>query len=48
MRDKLILSSERMLREDYDCKGSAAKKNLVVILKGLDAKTNLLAVNRQS
>jgi hypothetical protein len=39
-----------MLRKDYDRKGSVEKKKilLVVSLKVLDAKTNLLAVNRQS
>jgi hypothetical protein len=38
-----------MLHKDYDPKGSVEKRNsLVVSLKGLDAKTNLLAVNRQS
>jgi hypothetical protein len=40
MNDKLILSSVRMLQEDYDRKGLAGKKSLVVILKGLSAKTN--------
>jgi hypothetical protein len=40
MRDKPILSSERMLRKDYDRRGSVANKNLFVILKGLGAKTN--------
>jgi hypothetical protein len=41
-RDKPALSSEKMLHKDYDCKGSVAKKKktLVVILKGLGAKTN--------
>jgi hypothetical protein len=35
-----ILSSEKMIHKDYDCKGSVAKnKSLVVILKGLGAKT---------
>jgi hypothetical protein len=34
------LSSERMLHKDYDRKGSVGKKSLVLILKGLDAKTN--------
>jgi hypothetical protein len=29
-----------MLRKDYDRKGSVGKKNVVVILKGLGAKTN--------
>jgi hypothetical protein len=39
-----------MLHKDYDSKGSVAKKKKewVVMLKGLDAKTNRLAVNRQS
>jgi hypothetical protein len=38
-----------VLHKDYDNKGSVAKrKNLVVTLKGLGAKTNLLAANRQS
>jgi hypothetical protein len=40
MRDEPILSSEKMLHKDYDCKGSVAKNSLVVFLKGLDAKTN--------
>jgi hypothetical protein len=40
MRDKPILSSERMLHKDYDRKGSVAKKiKLVVSLKRLGAKT---------
>jgi hypothetical protein len=43
IRDKPIFSSERMSHKDYDCKGS-----LVVIVEGLGAKTNGLAVNRQS
>jgi hypothetical protein len=34
--------------KNYDRKGSVEKKNLVVNLKGLGAKTNRLAVNRQS
>jgi hypothetical protein len=39
--DKATLSSERMLRKDYDRKGSVAKnKTLVVIIKGLGAKAN--------
>jgi hypothetical protein len=42
------LSSERMLYKDYYRTSSAEKKSLVVGLKGLDAKTNWLAVNRQS
>jgi hypothetical protein len=41
IRGKPILSSERTLREDYNLKGSVAKrKYLVVILRGLDSKTN--------
>jgi hypothetical protein len=47
IRDKHIFPSERMLRKDYDRKGSIEKKNLAASLKGLDAKTNWLAVNRQ-
>jgi hypothetical protein len=35
MRDKPILSSERMLRKDYGLKVSVAKKSLVVMLRGL-------------
>jgi hypothetical protein len=47
-RDKPILSSE-MLHKVYDHKGSVEiKKYLVVILKEFVAKTNWLAVNRQS
>jgi hypothetical protein len=46
--DKFILSSERMLRKDYGLRVSLKIKSLVVILKELDAKTNGLAVNRQS
>jgi hypothetical protein len=34
-----------MLHKDYDRKGSVENKLLVVSLKGLDAKTNSLAVN---
>jgi hypothetical protein len=41
MESKPIISSEKMLHKDYDRKGSVAKiKPLVVILKGLGAKTN--------
>jgi hypothetical protein len=48
MRDKPILSSERMLHEDYDHKGSAEKiKSLVLSFNGLGAKTNWLAANRR-
>jgi hypothetical protein len=49
IRDRPILSSERVLYKDCDHKGSVAKnKSLVVSLKGLGAKTNWLAVNSQS
>jgi hypothetical protein len=37
--DEPMFSSEKMLQKDYDRKGSAAKKSLVVNLKGLGAKT---------
>jgi hypothetical protein len=37
-----------MLHKDYYRKSSVEKKSLVVSLKGLDAKTKCLAVNRQS
>jgi hypothetical protein len=37
-----------MLHKDYDRKGSVEKLSLTVSLKGLDAKANWLAVNRQS
>jgi hypothetical protein len=40
IRDKHIFSSKRMLRKDYDRKGSVEKKVLVVDLRGLDAKAN--------
>jgi hypothetical protein len=40
VRDKPIFSSERMLHKDYYRRSSVEKKNLVVGLKGLDAKTN--------
>jgi hypothetical protein len=43
-----IFSLERMLRKDNYHKGSVEKNSLVVGLKGLDAKTNWLAVHRQS
>jgi hypothetical protein len=36
-----------MLHKDYYRKGSVAKETSVVVLKGLDAKKNRLAVNRQ-
>jgi hypothetical protein len=37
-----------MLHKDYVCKGLVEKETLVMGLKGLGAKTNWLAVNRQS
>jgi hypothetical protein len=40
VRDKPIFSSERMLHKDYYSRSSVEKKNLVVGLKGLDAKMN--------
>jgi hypothetical protein len=49
VNDRPILLSERMLHKDYDSKCSVGKKEeLVVGVKGLFAKTNSLAVNRQS
>jgi hypothetical protein len=49
IRDKPIFSLEGMLHMDYYRKWSVwGVKSLVVGLKGLDAKTKLLAVNRQS
>jgi hypothetical protein len=48
VNDRPILSSERMLYKDYDRRSSIEKKILAVSLKGLGAKTNWLAVNRQS
>jgi hypothetical protein len=43
--DKPILSLERMIHKEYDRKGSVAKeKSLVMGLKGLEVKTNWLAV----
>jgi hypothetical protein len=43
-----IFSSERMLRKDYDRKGSVDKMSLVASLKGIGANTNWVAVNSQS
>jgi hypothetical protein len=37
-----------MLHKDYDRKGSVGKTILVVSLKGFGARTNWLAVNRQT
>jgi hypothetical protein len=48
VNDRPVLSWERMLHKDNDRKGSVAKKSLVVTVKGLGAKTNWLAINRQS
>jgi hypothetical protein len=39
IRDKAIISSERMLHKDYNRKSSIEKRSLVGSLKGLDAKT---------
>jgi hypothetical protein len=39
IRDKPILSPERMLHEDCGRKSSVAKKTLVVSLERLDART---------
>jgi hypothetical protein len=49
MRDKPNFSSEKMLHQDYDHKGSVEKiKSLVVSLEELDAKTNRLTVKTAS
>jgi hypothetical protein len=41
IRDKTMLSSERILHKDFDRKGSIVKKKFQIVgLKGLDAKTN--------
>jgi hypothetical protein len=40
IRDKPIVSSERMLHKDYYHKSSVGKESLVMGLKGPDAKTN--------
>jgi hypothetical protein len=50
MRDKPILSTEKMLHKDYGRKCSIKWKKWTVFvsLKGLDAKMNWLAVNHQS
>jgi hypothetical protein len=48
VNDKLIISSERALYKGYGRRYLIGKKNLAVNLKGLGAKTNWLAVNRQS
>jgi hypothetical protein len=47
--DNPIFSSERMLHQDYDCKGSVGGKKIWSwVSKGLGGKKNWLAVNRQS
>jgi hypothetical protein len=40
IRDKPIISSERMLHKGYYRRSSVEKMSLVVGLKGLDTKTN--------
>jgi hypothetical protein len=45
---KHIRKSKPMLHKDYDRKGAVEKTFLIVSLKGFVAKTNGLAVNRQS
>jgi hypothetical protein len=47
VNDRPILSSERMLKNDYNRKCSVEKKIMGASLMGLVAKTNWLAVNRQ-
>jgi hypothetical protein len=47
-RDKPIFSLKRKLHKDYYSKRSVEKTSLIMGLKGLGAKTNRLAVNRQS
>jgi hypothetical protein len=47
IRDNPILSSERMLRKGYGCKGTVAEKYVVVSLKLFDAE-NWLTVTLQS
>jgi hypothetical protein len=48
IRDKHIFSSEGMLEKDYGRKGFSWKKTVVVVLNGLGAEMNWLAVNYQS
>jgi hypothetical protein len=48
VNDRPIVSSGRMLYKDYTRRCSIEKRILSVSLKGLGAKTNWLAVNRQS
>jgi hypothetical protein len=40
VNDRPILSPERMLYKDYDCRCSIEKKILAMGLKGLGAKKN--------
>jgi hypothetical protein len=48
-RETHFFSSERMLHKDCDRKDSVEEKNLLIVgLKGLDAETNWLALNRKS
>jgi hypothetical protein len=46
--DKPIFSSERMLHKDYYRKSSVEKNLWSWVSRGIDTKTNWLAVNRQS
>jgi hypothetical protein len=47
-KSKCIYKRQRILHKDYDRKGSVEKKNLVVSLKVIGAKTNWLAVKQRS
>jgi hypothetical protein len=47
IREKPNLSSVKLLHKDYERKGSVAKTNLFMSLKGLGAKTDWLAINLQ-
>jgi hypothetical protein len=40
IRDKSIISSERLLYKEYTARVQLGKKSVVVCLKVLDAKTN--------
>jgi hypothetical protein len=42
MRDKLVLSLEEILHNDYYGNCSVANRSIVVSLKGLGAKMNLI------
>jgi hypothetical protein len=47
--DNPILFSDKLLRKNYDRKGSVAEEKIYGRgLKGLGAKTNWLGINRQS